>query len=68
LTLAATRHTRPATKRKSGSKVKTRRKRGIKRRDLPALSLRDPRYRGRVVKSAKAYSRKAKPPPEDEAE
>jgi len=40
----------------------------LKRRDLQALSLRDPRYRSRVVKSTRAYSRKAKPSPEDEDE
>jgi len=41
-------------------------KRTIERRDRFAIALQDPRYRKRVVKSAKAYSRKAKPQPEDE--
>jgi hypothetical protein len=40
-------------------------KRTIERRDRFAFALQDPRYRKRVVKSAKAYSRKAKPPAED---
>lgn len=33
----------------------------VKRRNAPAAALADPRYRKRVVKSAKAYSRKSKP-------
>lgn len=32
----------------------------VKPRSAPAASLADPRYRKRVVKSAKAYRRKAK--------
>jgi stalled ribosome alternative rescue factor ArfA len=32
----------------------------VKRRSAAAASLADPRYRKRVVKSAKAYSRKGK--------
>jgi hypothetical protein len=36
------------------------RKKVVKPRSAPAASLADPRYRKRVVKSAKAYSRKAK--------
>jgi hypothetical protein len=32
----------------------------IKRRNAPAAALADPRYRKRVVKSAKVYSRKDK--------
>jgi hypothetical protein len=44
-------------------------KRTVKRRSAPAAALADPRYRKRVVKSAKAYSRKGKPRvPEDETE
>jgi hypothetical protein len=35
-------------------------KRTVKRRSASAASLADPRYRKRVVKSAKAYSRKGK--------
>ena len=41
-------------------------KRTIERRDRFAIALQDPHYRKRVVKNAKAYSRKAKPQPEDE--
>lgn len=37
------------------------RKRTVKRRNAPAAALADPRYRKRVVRSAKAYSRKGKP-------
>ncbi|HVQ10896.1 MAG TPA: hypothetical protein VMS19_03225 [Methyloceanibacter sp.] len=44
------------------------RKRTVKRRDSLAVSLQDARFRKRVVRSGKAYSRKAKPPPEDGAE
>jgi len=36
------------------------RKSTIKRRNAPAAALADPRYRKRVVKSAKIYSRKDK--------
>jgi hypothetical protein len=36
------------------------RKKVVKPRSAPAASLADQRYRKRVVKSAKAYSRKAK--------
>jgi hypothetical protein len=35
-------------------------KKTVKRRNAAAASLADPRYRKRVVKSAKAYSRKGK--------
>ncbi|MET0668329.1 hypothetical protein [Methyloceanibacter sp.] len=35
-------------------------KRTVKRRSASAASLADPRYRKRVVKSAKAYTRKGK--------
>jgi len=34
------------------------RKNTVKRRNAPAAALADPRYRKRVVKNAKAYSRK----------
>ncbi|MGA8692039.1 MAG: hypothetical protein WB662_19600 [Methyloceanibacter sp.] len=40
-------------------------KRTVKRRDGFAAALRDAHYRKRVVRSAKAYNRKPKPPPED---
>jgi hypothetical protein len=46
----------PALKKRIGSKAK----RTVKRRSAAAASLADPRYRKRVVKSAKAYSRKGK--------
>ena len=36
------------------------RKTTVKRRNAPAAALADPRYRKRVVKSAKVYSRKDK--------
>jgi hypothetical protein len=36
------------------------RKSPVKRRNAPAAALADPRYRKRVVKSAKVYSRKHK--------
>ncbi len=36
------------------------RKSTVKRRNAPAKALADSRYRARVVKSAKAYNRKAK--------
>lgn len=41
-------------------------KKTVKTRNAPAKALADPRYRKRVVKSAKAYSRKDKTPAEDE--
>ena len=46
-----------------------RKKSTVKRRNAPAAALADPRYRKRVVKSAKAYSRKdnAKAIEDDEA-
>jgi hypothetical protein len=68
LTGAVTPHKGLATKRKGGSRTKTKRKRSLKRRNLQALSLRDARYRSRVVKGAKVYSRKSKERPEEENE
>jgi len=41
-------------------------KRSVKRRSAPAAALATPLYRKRVVKSAKAYSRKGKARPQDE--
>ena len=41
------------------------RKTTVKRRDRFAVALQGALYRKRAVKSAKAYSRKAKQPPED---
>jgi hypothetical protein len=56
----------------AGQRRRTRRKmkpkRSVKRRNAPAASLTDPRYRKRVVKSAKTYSRKGEVPAEDENE
>jgi hypothetical protein len=43
-------------------------KKTVKRRDAFAVALQDARYRKRVVTSAKLYSRKAKPAPEDDGE
>lgn len=43
-------------------------KRTVKRRDSLAIALQDARFRKRVVKSGKLYSRKAKLPSEDETE
>jgi hypothetical protein len=40
----------------------------VKRRDKFAMALQDARYRKRVVKSVRTYSRKAKPLPESEIE
>ena len=50
----------------SGAKSKPKRRTakprtGVKRRSPAAASLRDPRYRKRVVKTAKLYNRKRKP-------
>jgi hypothetical protein len=59
---AVTSDARPATKRKT---VKMPLKRTVKRRDRLAISLQDARFRKRVVKSGRLYSRKAKLPPED---
>jgi hypothetical protein len=57
---------RPPTKRKTASGRKMQGKRTIERRDRFAVALQDPRYRKRVVKSVKVYSRKAKPLAKDE--
>jgi hypothetical protein len=51
------------TKGKSRSKSRAgtiKRKRAVKPRNVPAKALADQRYRPRVVRSAKAYSRKGK--------
>ena len=42
------------------------RKGAVKRRDKFAIALREPQFRKRVVRSAKVYSRKAKPAPKAE--
>ena len=49
---------RPRPKKRTGRKLKA--KRTVKRRSAAAASLASPLYRKRVVKSAKAYSRKGK--------
>ena len=57
---------------KGRAKPKTRagamkRKKTVKRRNVPAAALADPRFQVRVVKSAKVYDRKSKSTPgEDE--
>jgi len=68
MTRAVTSDTRPATKRKIAGGAKMRRKRTVKRRDSHAVALQDARFRKRVVKSGKLYSRKAMPTPEDAVE
>ena len=50
---------RAKPKRKPGRKMKA--KTSVKRRSAAAAALATPLYRKRVVKSAKAYSRKGKP-------
>jgi stalled ribosome alternative rescue factor ArfA len=56
---------RARPKKRAGRKMK----KTVKRRSAPAAALATPLYRKRVVKSAKAYSRKAKAPaPEDQGE
>jgi hypothetical protein len=57
---------RAGRRRRTGHKMKP--KKTVKRRNAPAASLADPRYRKRVVKSAKAYSRKSKMVVDDENE
>jgi hypothetical protein len=58
---------RGKARRRPGGKTKP--KRTVKRRNAPAASLADPRYRKRVVKSSKVYSRKGKARvPEEENE
>jgi len=53
-------------KSKTRAKRKMKTKKTVKRRNAPAAALADPRYRKRVTKSAKAYSRKGRVPAEDE--
>ena len=54
-------------KKRAAHKMKP--KKTVKRRSAPAAALATPLYRKRVVKSAKAYTRKAKAPAhEDEGE
>jgi hypothetical protein len=53
-------------KKRSGHSMKA--KTTLKRRSGSAASLADSRYRPRVVKSAKAYTRKAKATLEDQIE
>ena len=65
MTRAVRSDTRPATKRKMAGVAKMPRKRRVKRRDSHAVALQDARFRKRVVKSVKLYSREAKPAPEE---
>jgi hypothetical protein len=64
--MAVTSHAkgRAGRTKRAGRKMKVRNT--VKRRSAAAAALADARYRKRVVKSAKAYSRKSKPPPGDE--
>ena len=65
--MAVTRKHRARPNRKTGRKTKA--KKTVKRRSATALALTNPLYRKRVVRSAKAYSRKAKARrPGDESE
>ena len=58
---------RSRPKKRAGRKMKP--KKTVKRRSAAAAALATPLYRKRVVKSAKAYTRKAKAPAlEDEGE
>jgi hypothetical protein len=50
---------RAKPKQRTGRKTKA--KKSVKRRSATALALTSPLYRKRVVRSAKAYRRKAKP-------
>jgi hypothetical protein len=68
MTRAVTSDTRPATKRKTAKAGKMPRKTTVKRRDRFAVALQGAQFRKRVARSAKAYSRKAKPREEDIAE
>ncbi|MBM3544871.1 MAG: hypothetical protein FJX44_10300 [Alphaproteobacteria bacterium] len=52
-----------AKRRISGGKT---RKKVVKARNVPAKTLADPRYRKRVVKSAKAYRRKGRTKAEED--
>ena len=63
--MAVTSHSKGSAgqRRRPGRKMKP--KKTVKRRNAPAAALADPRYRKRVVKSAKAYSRKGKTVVED---
>ena len=52
---------RSATKTNKTKAAKMKPNSPVKKRNAPAAALADPRYRARVVKSAKAYNRKNKP-------
>jgi len=54
-----------ATKARAGA---TKRKSPVESRNVPATALADPRYRARVVRSAKAYSRKDQAKPVEDEE
>ena len=65
--MAVTSHAKGRAKpknKRAGGKMKA--KNTVKRRSAAAAALADARYRKRVVKSAKIYSRKGKPAPSDE--
>ena len=60
---------RARSKKPAGRRTKPKPKTAVKRRNAPAAALADPRYRKRVVKGVKGYSRKGKPAAtEDESE
>ena len=65
MTRAVAPNTRPATKRKTAKAGKMPRKTTVRRRDSFAVALQGAQYRKHVVKSGKAYSRKAKTREED---
>jgi hypothetical protein len=60
--MAVTMHRKGRARSKPRAKSTKTRKRTVKGRNAPAAALADSRYRQRVVKSARAYSRKAKTP------
>ena len=57
---------RAKPKQRTGRPMKA--KKAVKRRSAPAAALATPLYRKRVVRSAKAYSRKGKAQQHEEAE
>jgi hypothetical protein len=64
--MLVTMHGKGRARPKPRTKTTKTRKRTVKGRNAPAAALADLRYRQRVVKSARAYSRKAKTPEIDD--
>jgi stalled ribosome alternative rescue factor ArfA len=58
--MAVTSSGKDRAKSKTQAKRRMKRKKTVKRRNAPAAALADPRFRKRVVKSSKGYSRKGK--------